>query len=1235
VPAAVAFVLVLTLVCVAIVESKPVQERARRWAVALLCEATGLDIDIEALRWQLFFPTVALHGVSINGAGLAIQIESAEIELGGFVVIDRELRLDTVSVEGVRVEATGVPEAERPSPREGWMRVRVGHLDLRHIELIGRELPGGVEIQMSDVDATWSMADGPPRGYVRVDAAHLDVPGIEPIDLEVGTRFRFEDQLYLDRVQVRGAGVRLEGAGMVTRTGFPVVNAQGWIDLAELDRIVRARAELTGRISVDIGVDPAGPEQLRADIAADKVSAAGFPVKNLGGRLVADRDGLTGFLERASFHSGSVQGQYLLTRQGGRARHRVNVHGSSIVLASLLKNLGVPPGELAARSEIDVDLDWLGRSFPSGSGLGTAVFEPTAGGLPVDGQLQVRLDGTGVLLFSSDNLTIGSSTFFWQGPLTLKTWEPAWSVRAMPADLHEIIPLVNGWIGSTVLPEEVSGSGDLQISFAGPWSDLRVGLRLEAFPIAYPPLELDRLTADASISNGVFELESAFFRIGAGNGSASGRIAWDVADEDQLDLSFRAQKVPLETLAGWIGFEELISGDASFTGKLTGPVLLPRGSWAVGLANVRTGVARAGDGSASVALEKGRFDIRALQFSEGLSGLGWWHVSRGEVGGDLRWTGLPLDGFGEAPVALVGERADAQIEFRWPLDGEPVGRLELTGPRIRVVTEASDEAVDIGISLPEIGTADLNLKYGEGGSLVGGGKVEITAVERIVSRLLPDVKIPLSGAAEADLEIEASGFDTPTIRGQLQRINLVLDERPVILLEPARFDVDSRGVQLHGLLLKVLEDELFMRWKIAADGNLEGNFSGTFDALLARFVLPEWQPSGKITGIVELLGTLDEPRLEGITEFSQFSFRLPGSRQVVSGVTGTVLLSADEASLEGLDFRFMGGAGRLGGRLKPRGGTVELALAGTVERAEIPLYPGFSPRLQGEWRLLGVGEDLELSGDLVVQHGSLRRNEDLATILIDWFGQPEIPEVGKGLALDLRVQADRTLEARNAFLRLVGSAALNITGTTVRPGLVGRLDFQEGGEITFMGARYELDRGSITFSDPLVIDPFIDIQLRAWVESYQVMVGLTGTLDRLVPTFVSDPPLPEAEIFSLMTLGRRVESPAGEEIGIGLASAFLNRQLNAELERRARELLPVDQVRVDPFSEASSGNPTARVTMVKQVNPRWTVVVQGNLSANREEVVVSRWYLSRGLFLEATRDLDGRYAIDLKLRRRY
>ncbi|MCP4896823.1 MAG: hypothetical protein GY906_07590 [bacterium] len=1234
VPAAVAFFTLLVVGLRFALESAPVQETARRWIISKIESATGFEVTIRRLRWSLLLPSVEVEEVRVLGGGIQADVNAARIELGGIRILERELRIDSVSLSGVRVEAIGIPK-QRRSQGSSWLRLWVGHLDARDVEMVGRELPGRLSVEVSDLDATWSMIDGPPRGFLRIGRARVEAPGIEPVDLALGARFRNEDAFKVERFSVYSDGFKLDGSGLITRQGTPTMRAHGQLDLEELDRVVRARAGLKGRVSLDIVLDGNLSQPLTARVMGDRVQASGFPVARIRGAVRVGADGVVGTLEHGIFHGGNVHGEYRLDGLGPPFRQYVSLEGQQMDLAGLLTNLGVPPGDLSAQVDVDGELRWLGRRVPQGSGSARALLTPGEGALPVSGQVQARLESRGVIQFGSQDLTIGTSSLSWQGPLTLGRWEPAWAVRARPAVLEEIGPLVNTWLGSEIIPPTLAGTGDLQISFAGPWSHLRVGLRLDAFPLEYPPMLFDRATVDAEIADGVFALESALFQVAEGDGRVSGRIAWNAPDDEQIDLSIRSQDIPLDRVAEWIDLPPTVSGEGSFTGRLRGSLRAPRGSWALGLSDVVAAGTRIGDGSAVIALENGRFLARDVSFTEGLKGSGWWHVFGHELGCDLSWDQLPLGALGETVVALIGEEADARIEGRWPLDAAPIGRVEIRGQGLEVALVGREDSVDASFVVEGVGRASLELQGDLEDGWVGDGRVELEVAQEVVARLLPEVDIPLSGGGAARVALSIPLSEPPRMEGELEVLDLILDDRPIRLVEPARFSVSEEGFHLDGLLLRILEDELFMRWTAFADGRLEGNFSGTLDALLARFLIPEWEPSGKVSGIVELLGTMDQPRLEGIAELTQLSFRLPGSRQVVSGVTGTMLLSADEAVLEGLDFRFMNGLGRCSGTLRPRERTVELALDGTIERLTVPLFPGLEPRLAGVWRLQGLGDELELSGDLAIEHAGLRRNEDLATILVDWFNQPETPALERGLALDLHIEADRTLEARTPVLRLLGSASLDITGTTIRPGLVGKIDFQEGGEITFLGARYELERGSVTFSDPTTIDPYVDFQLRAWVESYQVMVGLTGTFDRMVPSFASDPPLPEAEIFSLMTIGRRNETADGRAVGMGLASAFINRELNAELERRARELLPIDQVRVDPFSEAATGSPTARITMVKQVSPRWTVVVQGNLSTNREEVVVSRWHLSRGLFLEATRDLDGSYAIDVKIRRRY
>jgi translocation and assembly module TamB len=905
-----------------------------------------------------------------------------------------------------------------------------------------------------------------------------------------------------------------------------------------------------------------------------------------------------------------------------------------MALDRFLETLGVPPATLAARVDADAELGWNDADIRAGSGHGTAWLRPLGAGTAVAGEVEARLAPPGLLHLTAEDLQVGHSTVRWQGPLTVGTWQPSWSVRADPAVLEELVPLVNAWVGRNVLPPDVEGRGELQVDLTGPWRQPGVVVRLEAQPLRWSPMEFDRVVAEGRISGDTLQLGPARFRVGDGGGEVEGRLWW--GDEPGVDLDWRGQSIPLSSIAGWVDLASTVRGRVAFAGGLRGPLESPRGSWAVGVTDATLLGRPLGDGSGEVDLASGRFTFRGLDFTGGLDGEVWWDVPSGEIGGALDWSDLPLGGLDDALVALLGGEAALHARFRLPPSGLVEGRLEVVGRGSSATVEADAATVRAQAEILDAVTGEVALDRNVEGGLAGTGGVRLLAAEELLTRLAPKADVPLHGTGEATLEVRWPAGGEPSVDGRLLRLELALDQRPLVLREPATFTVSPHGLEVDGLHADLLGEEVFLRGGVSAGGELHGNLSGTLDALLLRFLLPDFEPAGRVTGVVEIHGDVDRPLFDGVAEARQLSFRLPGSRDVVAGIDGTLLLSADEIALDGMDFRFMHGQGRGGGTVSWRQGELRLDLAGNVAGVEMEVLPGLVPRLAGSWRLEGPVDDLELAGELTVQRAALARTDDPTSILLDWVeASEEVGPRGRGLGLDLHIQADETLEARTPFLHLTGSADLEVSGTTAEPGMVGSIELEEGGEFTFQGVRYELERGVLTFADPLRIDPDIDLEARAWIQSYLVTVQIHGTMDRLVPTVTSDPPLPQAEVYSLMALGFRDEALGGGAVGVGLASSVLTREINAELQRRASLLLPVDQLRVDPFAESATGNPTARVTLVKQLNPRWTLILQSNLSANREEVAVSRWFLGRGLFLEATRDIDGTYALDLKLRRRY
>ncbi len=1107
----------------------------------------------------------------------------------------------------------------------------VRHLELRDVDLEGHDLAGLRGVAVHGLALSWVRQRGVPTGWVRLEGLRLDVDGLEPVDLALRARFALAEYLDVPTLVVSAPGLALRGRAVVAASGRAQAWLAGTVDLAELDRVVHAGEVLTGQAAVELALDSTASVPLTARVRADDLTAAGFAVSGVEGTLYLAVDGLEGELDRLGFAGGVVSGRYRLAHLGPPWPHAVEVHAEGVDLARLLAELSVPPASLTATVDAGVELAWDGTRIKAGHGRGDALIRARPGPLPASGRVALELRSPGLIQFSGDNLQIGGSTLSWQGPLNLGTWEPSWSVRAEPAVVEECLVLAEAWVGAALLPPGLTGVGALQVGLSGPWDRLRVGLRLDADHLAFDQVTVDRAVVEATIRESELAVDQARYQVGEGSGQVAGRVTWS-GDEPRLELVTAGSGIPLARAAPWFGTTVAVAGEASFTGTLSGDVTALHGSWALALTDVATLGAVLGDGAASVELDGDRVAVRGLAFDSGLEGRLSYAIAAGSLAAEVHWPAMPLAATGTTATALLGPVADLDAAVTWDGDGLPAGWLGLTGDRFRLELSGDGSRLSAAAAMTGAVRVEATLAPDAAGGLSGRGDIVVSDVAALVAGLTPEGAVAGSGRAGLELAVTASG--EPHLAVVVSALDLSVAGRDIYLLAPARVEAGAGGLRIDGVRLGSGAETVSGEVLVAADGTLTGGVVGSVDASLLRPFLPDWETAGHLTGRVALVGSTAAPRLEGVVEVDAGSFRLPGSRAVVSRITGTALLTPSEVAFSGVGFRFMNGEGSASGRVH-LGDQVDLAVDGSVRGLTYDLLSGLEPRLSGSWRLTGPVDDLEIAADRAVDRAALRPRDDQREMILDWVDQTSMPSSPSSVDLDLHVVADRSLSARGPFLNLVGSAALDVVGNLGQPGVVGTLELEEGGDFTFQGVRYEIERCAVRFTDPTRVDPILDLRARAWVESYLITVHLSGTFDHLTPTVSSDPPLDQEGIFSLLALGHRNEAIGGGAVGVGLASALLTRQINQELDRRARLLLPVDQVRVDPFVESSTGNPAARMTVVKQVSPSWTIVVQSNLSSDRQEVVISRWSLGPGLFLEAIRDLDGTYGLDLKLRTRY
>jgi len=1199
-------------------------------------ESGTVHVEIGSLKWEFFPFRLTLEGLALKSPEFDVDITEAGIAPGGVRISQRTLVFSLVDLDGVSIKFCRKPRSSEKKPGLSALNVIVRNLNLRRVDIDGRLLDAAISIR--DGEIAWVRQGREESGYVRAGEIRFTSGKMDEVRGRLAGSFFIRDRvLNLRKLSLLSNGYSLSISGRATPQGFSG-KLTGDLRLEELDRVVRSHRLLRGDLSLQADINTARKEPFRVRARSREiVVAGGFPLHGLHGTIEVSPRGLTGRLEGAEFFGGELSGTYHLDGFAPSFPHRVEASCVGMDLARLLRVLHVPPGGLSAGMSIQVSTRWGGRSFPSGNGRAEILFSPRPGELPVSGRLGLGLTGEGFLEFDTRDLMIGSSPVDFQGPLVIGSWQPAWAIHAEPADLEEILPAVNRWVGSRVFPEDISGTGKLDVSLDGPWHDLRVGLRLDAHNLQFAGIVIDRADLEGVVAGGAFEMKDSHFRIGEGAGNIAGFLRWK--PEPLMDLQWEGRKLPLEKIGGWLGIETgTVGGTLSFSGGLRGQPNAPGGSWAVSMQQVKASGIDFGDGAASLSLEDGVFLVRNLTFDHGLEGSMTWAPGAHVLTGTLGWKQMKLPEHLRLNRKLLSPPFDVECAFRWPyLEGPPRGNLRLENQFLKAHCGIDEEritlqahvgdALDVGFEIPDF---DVEKSW------ESSGEISIPSLEAFDEIFLGRKDIGLSGRIAVGIRIGGCGMNPDSLEAAISRFEVSFNQEPVELKKAGKLRMDTHGINLSETVFRSGNEEMHLAGGIDDRGVLKGFLRGDLDARLLRFILPDWETGGSLSGSITLGGTPADPRLSGTATVKNASFRLPGTSMVLADIDGKIDLDHGRIEFSETGFRLLKGRGHASGYLQLGDEGVHVDFTGDISDMNFPLFEGMTPRISGSWRLDGPVGRMLLSGQLVIESAELRTKMDLPTLLLNWFGGPTPPKSESGLNFDLRLRSDESLIARSPMIRLTGSADLRLLGSPEAPGLEGRISFEDGGEVVIQGIRYEVTRAHLSFSDSGSINPMLNINLQARIHEYQVWVQLYGSIDRMIPIVSSDPPLSPPEIYSLMSMGAPDSgSGAGGAIGLSVASSMLSNRLQNALESRDLWLLPIDQVRIDPFIENSTGDPSARVSVVKQLSSNVTVTLQSDLSAEKNQVITVRWYLGAGLFVEASRDQDGQIGADFKLRRRY
>ena len=156
-----------------------------------------------------------------------------------------------------------------------------------------------------------------------------------------------------------------------------------------------------------------------------------------------------------------------------------------------------------------------------------------------------------------------------------------------------------------------------------------------------------------------------------------------------------------------------------------------------------------------------------------------------------------------------------------------------------------------------------------------------------------------------------------------------------------------------------------------------------------------------------------------------------------------------------------------------------------------------------------------------------------------------------------------------------------MVGTAADPVIVGRTEFTAG-DIFLMNKRYQIERGIIEFSNPHRTEPVLNVLLTTTINQYNLSLTFLGPLDKMQTSYVSDPPLPTADIINLIARGQTTQQAAASPSNFG-ASSLLAQGAASQVSGGVQKLAGLSSLSIDPTLGGNNSNPGARIAMQKRV----------------------------------------------------
>lgn len=1210
------------LIVIALATWLAATEAGLKRAVLVVESLDAVKIRVEGASGRLIGP-LSITSIEIDHPRASIRVAGLEADYEPL-----EILAGRISAEGVRVSEATIrlrpPSGPSRPPRfmPGWLTVVIDEATVARLLIVA---PNGTEVPFRDIRGSAKLA----KSRIEFDGARASSPGWaiagasgslfarDPVALDVNAAWSLSDERRvvgiahavgdLDRLLV-DARVGVPGLGRVTAEIRNLTSRFAWQGKAEIEKLDLAQW---------IANPPVGPVQAVLAIEGDRSRYAARGVVHGSGLPESG----VGVDARASLAERVVTIESV----------RLEAAPATVIRAK---------GTMAVAEDLsyDVTANWTGFRWPL---TGDALLTSSRGSLEARGwtEFSYRVSG--------DFQPAGGPPFSGSAAGRFTTAEIAIDESA--------------W---RVLGGRVSLRGTLGRGEAQDWSVSGRAANID--PSKFRNELPGRLAFDFKGAGSGFDEDSPWsasmrnlsgqFRGQRASGSGGVRHGRDQTEFQDVALALGPARLEIDGVLGRGANLDarLVSDDLSaflpeLGGRVNATLQVRERSLALGFTghDLAYGSHRAVILSADAHIDRDGREHSWLRLRSNGITVGGFAVTDTRLSLD----GLPKDheltfrtGSGKDAVALRGR--GAWVDDRYTLQLEEIAA---SGPRIvpwrleaatRLAASREDAALDPLCLVYDTrrfcfegrwkATGDWSVKAATESFPLEALDVERLGAPRFRGLLVVDAEASARAGSPWVADIRAEVRDAALVyqssSGADRTVALGLT-RLALVAEPQRHRLDLRVTDAADLDLAVALEATRVPGRAIGDLPVSGSVKGRTRqlGLLPLLVQTIDNASGEAALDFTVAGRVAAPALEGEARLSQGSLDFYLTNLRMRDLQASVRLN--DTSLT-LDARGKAGEGSLAidGRLGWQDRRLNGELSMTGNRLLVANVPEARVFASPDLRFTLDDRRIDVKGEIAIPEARITPADTADAVLVSSDEQILRPEPSEAGRERFEVTSDVRLSLGDKVAVKAYGLSATVTGvvrtrTAPRESTVGSGELMvKEGEFRAYGRELEIERGRLLFAGGPITDPGVDLRAMRELPGYKVGVIARGPLRRPQLTLFSEPSLPQAQIASMLIVGRSsIQGDPGAE-----SDLTTTQQGGAFLAGQVGKYVGLDDVGV--IQGADSGS---ELVLGKYLSPRLYVsygisLVDEINTLKLRYTIGDRWVISAESGKESAADIEYR-----------